>query len=89
MQKAVPVGEGAMAALIGADLALAEEIASASADTGIVQIANDNADGQIVLSGTSAGIDKAIDFAKEKGVRRVIKTTCERSISLSDDGSSC
>jgi len=67
------VGEGAMAALIGADLAIAEEIASASADAGLVQIANDNADGQIVLSGTSAGILKAIKVAKNKGLRRVVK----------------
>jgi len=73
MQQAVPVGEGAMAALIGADLAMAEEIASASADAGLVQIANDNADGQIVLSGSSAGIEKAMDVAKDKGLRRVVK----------------
>ena len=73
MQQAVPVGVGAMAALIGADLTLAEEIASASADAGLVQIANDNADGQIVLSGASAGIDKAMEVAKDKGLRRVVK----------------
>ena len=73
MQQAVPVGEGAMAALIGADLTIAEEIASASADAGLVQIANDNADGQIVLSGTSAGILKAMEVAKNKGLRRVVK----------------
>ena len=73
MQQAVPVGEGAMAALIGADLALAEEIVFASTDAGLVQIANDNADGQIVLSGASAGIDKAIEVAKDKGLRRVVK----------------
>ena len=73
MQQAVPVGEGAMAALIGADLFLAEEIASASVDAGLVQIANDNAEGQIVLSGTSAGIDRAIEVAKDKGLRRVVK----------------
>ena len=62
-----------MAALIGADLAIAEEIASASADAGLVQIANDNADGQIVLSGTSAGIIKAMEVAKNKGLRRAVK----------------
>ena len=73
MQQAVPVGKGAMAALIGADLALAEDIASAAADTGLVQIANDNAEGQIVLSGDSNGIDKAMDIAKDKGLRRVVK----------------
>ena len=73
MQQAVPVGEGGMAALIGADLSLAEEIATASADAGLVEIANDNADGQIVLSGASAGIDKAMEVAKVKGLRRVVK----------------
>ena len=73
MQQAVPVGEGAMAALIGCDLALAEEIASASADAGLVQVANDNADGQIVLSGSSAGINRAMEVAKNKGLRRVVK----------------
>ena len=73
MQQAVPLGEGAMAALIGADLALAEEIASDSADAGLVQIANDNADGQIVLSGASAAIEKAMEVAKDKGLRRVVK----------------
>jgi len=73
MQQAVPVGEGAMAALIGADLALAEEIATEAAKTGLVQIANDNADGQIVLSGASTGIDRAMEIAKDKGLRRVVK----------------
>lgn len=73
MQQAVPVGEGAMAALIGADLALAEEIATEAAATGLVQIANDNADGQIVLSGASTGIDRAMEIAKDKGLRRVVK----------------
>ena len=73
MQQAVPVGAGAMAALIGADLDLAEEIATASSGAGLVQIANDNADGQIVLSGASAGINKAMEVAKGKGLRRVVK----------------
>lgn len=73
MQQAVPVGEGAMAALIGADLALAEDIADAAAQAGLVQIANDNADGQIVLSGSSTGVDRAMEVAKDKGLRRVVK----------------
>ena len=73
MQQAVPVGDGAMAALIGADLALAEEIADAAAEAGLVQIANDNADGQIVLSGSSTGVDLAMEVAKDKGLRRVVK----------------
>ena len=73
MQKAVPVGAGAMAALLGADLELADAIVAESSDAGLVQIANDNAPGQIVLSGSLAGVEKAMAVAKEKGVRRALK----------------
>lgn len=73
MQQAVPVGKGAMAALIGADLTIAEDIANTASESGLVQIANDNADGQIVLSGASKGIERAMEIAQEKGARRVIK----------------
>ena len=73
MQKAVPVGEGAMAALLGADLELADDIVKTASNAGLVQIANDNAPGQIVVSGSCAGVKKAIDVAKEKGLRRVIQ----------------
>ena len=73
MQKAVPVGAGAMAALLGADLELADAIVAESSDAGLVQIANDNAPGQIVVSGSLAGVEKAMAVAKEKGVRRALK----------------
>jgi len=72
MQAAVPVGEGAMAALIGkVDLAKAEEIAEAGARAGIVVVANDNNVGNVVISGEKAGVDAAIAAAKEKGVRAI------------------
>lgn len=72
MQDAVPVGQGAMAALLGADLAMAERIVS-QVDGGGVQVANDNAPGQIVISGLSSAVSKAMELAKEAGLRRVIK----------------
>ena len=73
MQKAVPVGAGAMAALLGADLELADAIVAQSSDAGLVQIANDNAPAPIVVSGSLAGVEKAMAIAKEKGVRRALK----------------
>jgi [acyl-carrier-protein] S-malonyltransferase len=72
MRDAVPAGEGAMSALIGADIATAEEICTEAAETGIVVVANDNAPGQIVISGEKAAVEKAGEIAKEKGIRRVI-----------------
>ncbi|MCX7899991.1 MAG: ACP S-malonyltransferase, partial [Methylocystis sp.] len=74
MQKAVPVGEGAMAALLGADLDQARDIAGAAANEsgGVCQVANDNGGGQVVLSGKKAAVEKAIEIAKEKGVKRAV-----------------
>ena len=73
MQAAVPVGEGAMAALIGkVDVALAEEIAKAGQSAGVVVVANDNNVGNVVISGSKAGIDAALEFAKEKGARAIL-----------------
>lgn len=72
MQAAVPVGEGAMAALIGADIETAQAAADAGARHGVCQFANDNAPGQIVISGASAAVDAAIEFAREKGVKRAM-----------------
>jgi [acyl-carrier-protein] S-malonyltransferase len=74
MQKAVPVGEGAMAALLGVDLPAAQEIAAAAAkDTGeVCATANDNAPGQVVLSGSKKAIDRVIVIAPEKGAKRAI-----------------
>ncbi|HYD73144.1 MAG TPA: ACP S-malonyltransferase [Candidatus Binatia bacterium] len=72
MQAAVPVGEGAMAALIGkVDVALAEEIAKAGASAGVVVVANDNNVGNVVISGSKAGVDAALAAAKEKGARAI------------------
>jgi [acyl-carrier-protein] S-malonyltransferase len=72
MQAAVPVGEGAMAALIGkVDVALAEEIAAKGAEAGVCVVANDNNIGNVVISGSKAGIDAALAYAKEKGARGV------------------
>jgi len=72
MQKAVPVGQGAMAALLGADLALAQKIAEAAAQGEVCTVANDNDPSQVVISGHKAAIDRAIEIAKEMGAKRSI-----------------
>jgi [acyl-carrier-protein] S-malonyltransferase len=73
MQAAVPVGEGAMASLIGkVDVALAEEIAAEGAKAGICVVANDNNVGNVVISGSKAGVDAAIAAAKTKGARAIL-----------------
>ncbi|MCH2629693.1 MAG: ACP S-malonyltransferase [Nisaea sp.] len=72
MQNAVPVGTGGMAALLGAELDLAKEIATLASSHGVCDIANDNAPGQIVLSGELETVKQAIEIAKTKGVRRAI-----------------
>ena len=73
LQKAVPVGVGGMAALLGADMEVAQEIADAAAQGEVCSTANDNAPGQIVLSGAMTAIDRAIEIAAEKGIKRCIK----------------
>jgi [acyl-carrier-protein] S-malonyltransferase len=72
MQAASPVGIGSMAALIGIDIEAAEAAVKEAANSGIVVIANDNAPGQIVISGEKAAVDKAGEIAKTKGAKRVI-----------------
>jgi [acyl-carrier-protein] S-malonyltransferase len=74
MQAAVPVGEGAMAALLGVELDGAREIsAEASRSTGgVCEVANDNGGGQVVISGARAAVEKAIDIARDKGVKRAV-----------------
>ena len=72
MQAAVPVGVGAMAALLGADLELAEKIAEAAARGEVCTVANDNDPGQVVLSGHKGAIDRAIAMAKEMGAKRAV-----------------
>ena len=73
MQAAVPVGEGAMAALIGADIALADKVVAGAEGAGAVQIANDNAPGQVVISGSLVGVKAAMSLAQEEGLKRVIE----------------
>jgi [acyl-carrier-protein] S-malonyltransferase len=73
MQRAVPVGDGAMAALLGADFDLGVEIASAAAGDGVCQVANDNGGGQLVISGSRAAVDRAIEISKERGVKRAMQ----------------
>jgi [acyl-carrier-protein] S-malonyltransferase len=72
MQEAVPVGTGAMAALIGPSVDDARAICDEAAQGEVVSVANINAPGQIVIAGTKAGIDRAIDVAKKRGVRRAL-----------------
>ena len=72
MQRAVPVGEGAMAALLGADLALARRIAEAAAQGEVCTVANDNDPSQVVLSGHKGAIDRAIEMAKQMGAKRAV-----------------
>jgi [acyl-carrier-protein] S-malonyltransferase len=72
MQAAVPVGQGAMAALLGADLDLAQKIAEAAAQGEVCAVANDNDPSQVVLSGHKGAIDRAIAMAKEMGVKRAV-----------------
>jgi len=72
MQKAVPAGQGAMAALLGAELDLAREIAAAAAQGEVCEAANDNGGGQVVLSGAKAAIERAIALAGERGVKRAM-----------------
>ena len=74
MQRAVPVGQGAMASLIGpkADVALAEEAAKAGSAVGVCVVANDNNAGNVVISGDKAAVDAAIEKAKELGARAIL-----------------
>lgn len=72
MQAAVPVGEGAMAAIIGLEHGDVEEICGQAAAGGVCQIANDNGGGQLVISGSKAPVEKAAALASEKGAKRAI-----------------
>ncbi len=74
MQRAVPVGQGAMASLIGpkADVALAEAAAEAGSSVGVCVVANDNNVGNVVISGEAAAVDKAIEHAKALGARAIL-----------------
>ena len=72
MQQAVPVGTGAMAALLGLELDAAREAAAEAAQGEVCDIANDNGGGQVVVSGSKAAVDRAIEIAKAKGARRAM-----------------
>ncbi len=72
MQAAVPLGLGAMSALIGIEMEAAQAAVKEAGDAGVVVVANDNAPGQIVISGTKAAVEKAGEIAKGKGAKRVI-----------------
>lgn len=73
MQKAVPAGDGAMAALLGCELDLARAIAAEAAEGEVCQAANDNGGGQVVISGATAAVDRAIALAPAKGVKRAMR----------------
>ena len=70
MQNAVPVGEGAMAAILGLELEAVEAVAQQASDTGVCDLANDNAPGQAVVSGERAAVKRAVELAKQQGARR-------------------
>ena len=72
MQAAVPVGAGAMAALIGADLAQAEAIAQAAAGDEVCVVGNDNAPGQVVVSGATQAVERAVALAPDHGIKRAV-----------------
>ena len=72
MQAAVPVGEGAMAALLGLSFADAVAVAAEAAQGQVCQAANDNADGQVVVSGAKAAIERAVEIAKSRGAKRAM-----------------
>ena len=72
MQKAVPVGVGAMAALLGAEFEQAKEIAAEAAQGQVCEAANDNGAGQVVVSGHKEAVERAIKIAQEKGIKRAV-----------------
>lgn len=72
MQKAVPVGAGAMAAILGLEFDAAAAVAAEAAQGEVCQAANDNGGGQVVVSGNKAAVERAVDIAKAKGARRAM-----------------
>jgi [acyl-carrier-protein] S-malonyltransferase len=72
MQKAVPVGSGAMAALIGLEFDAASAVAAEAAQGEVCQAANDNGAGQVVVSGSKAAVERAVNIAKDKGAKRAM-----------------
>lgn len=72
MQKAVPVGQGSMAAILGLDFKDVQDIAAQANETGACESANDNSVGQVVVSGSVAGVEKAVALATEAGAKRAV-----------------
>jgi [acyl-carrier-protein] S-malonyltransferase len=72
MQQAVPVGEGAMAAILGLELEAVERVAQEASAIGVCDLANDNAPGQAVVSGSRAAVERAVDLAKTQRARRSV-----------------
>ncbi|MCB5197829.1 ACP S-malonyltransferase [Loktanella sp. TSTF-M6] len=72
MQNAVPVGEGAMAAVLGLSIAQVEEVVAAAADAGVCEVANENDPSQTVISGAKAAVERAAVLAKEAGAKRAL-----------------
>jgi [acyl-carrier-protein] S-malonyltransferase len=72
MQQAVPVGQGAMAALLGLEPAAVRQIAATAAQGEVCEAANDNAPGQIVVSGTRTAVERAVEIAKARGARAMM-----------------
>ncbi|UYN99863.1 MAG: ACP S-malonyltransferase [Devosia sp.] len=72
MQKAVPVGHGAMAALLGLDLATARAVAAEAGQGEVCEVANDNAPGQVVVSGATGAVERALELAKAQGAKRAL-----------------
>ncbi len=72
MQEAVPVGEGAMAAILGLDLDAVRAVADEAAQGDVCEAANDNAPGQVVVSGAAAAVERALPLAKERGAKRAM-----------------
>jgi [acyl-carrier-protein] S-malonyltransferase len=72
MQNAVPIGQGAMAALLGADIAIAQAVAEAAARGEVCTVANDNDPSQVVISGHRGAVERALEIAREKGAKRAI-----------------
>lgn len=72
MQEAVPVGVGAMAALLGLELAAVREVASEAAQGQVCEAANDNDPAQVVVSGDKAAVERAVEMAKERGAKRAV-----------------
>jgi len=72
MQKAVPVGQGAMAAIMGLDDAVVDDICHEASHLGVCQVANDNGGGQLVISGMAAAVEHAVELAREKEAKRAL-----------------